>query len=42
MTMRFVNELVAELVQSFRAALQAGGSSTDASPLAVTHLPMLT
>lgn len=41
MTMRFANEVVAEPVQPFRAALRAGESLTDASPLADTHLPML-
>lgn len=37
MTVRFSNKLVAELIQSFWAALQAGEFLTDAAAVAHTH-----
>jgi len=37
MTVRFSNQLVADLVQLFWAAWQAGGFMTDASAVAGTH-----
>jgi IS30 family transposase len=37
MTVRFSNQLVAELIQPFWAAWQAGGFMTDASAVAGTH-----
>ena len=37
MTVRFSNQLVAELIQPFWAAWQAGDFMTDASAVAGTH-----